>query len=85
MIHGVYCVRDVKTGFMTPTIDMNDQSAARNFIHAVRNADGILRSFSQDFDLYHIADFDSESGTLMPITPIQFVASGKDAIQEGAE
>ncbi|UPW40959.1 nonstructural protein [Sigmofec virus UA08Rod_5936] len=82
MIYGLYAVRDVKTGFMTPTMDVNDQTAVRNFFHAVRNSEGILFSYAQDFDLYHIADFDSDSGAVTPLVPVVFVAHGSDALAE---
>lgn len=66
MIYGVYSVRDVKTGFMTPTIEVNDASAIRNFSHAVVNSDSILASYASDFALYRIASFDSDSAVIVP-------------------
>lgn len=82
MIYGLYAIRDVKTGFMTPTMDSNDSAAVRNFFHAVRNSEGILYSYAQDFDLYHIADYDSDSGVVTALSPISFVAHGSDAIAD---
>lgn len=82
MIYGLYAIRDVKTGFMTPTMDASDPAATRNFFHAVRNSEGILFSYSQDFDLYHIADYDSDSGVVTALSPIKFVAHGSDAVAE---
>lgn len=64
MIYSVYAIRDVKTGFMTPTFDQNDQTAIRNFSHAVVNSDTILSSFCKDFSLYRLGSFDSDSGLL---------------------
>lgn len=66
MIYGVYSIRDVKTGFMTPTIEVNDEAAVRNFSHAVVNSDSILFSFATDFALYRIGSFDSDSASLSP-------------------
>lgn len=68
MIYGVYAIRDVKTGFMTPTIESNDAAAIRNFSHAVVNSDSILFSFAPDFALYRIASFDSDSAAIVPET-----------------
>lgn len=68
MLYGVYSIRDVKTGFMTPTIESNDDSAIRNFSHAVVNSDSILFSFASDFALYRIASFDSDSAAIVPET-----------------
>lgn len=79
MKFGLYSIRDVRTGFMTPVMESNDSVATRNFFHTVVNSDGILSSYAQDFSLYHIADFDADSGVLTPIAPIAFVADGAQA------
>ncbi|UPW41099.1 nonstructural protein [Sigmofec virus UA08Rod_5539] len=79
MTFGLYSIRDVRTGFMTPAMEANDDAAKRNFAHAVSNSDGILSSFSADFTLYRIADFDADTGIVTPITPIAFVISGSEA------
>lgn len=80
MIYGVYSIRDVKTGFMSPTIDQNDDSASRNFYHAVVNSDGILYTFASDFSLYHIANFDTDTGIMDPCIPCVLVAEGSHAM-----
>lgn len=79
MIYGLYSIRDVKTGFMTPVMEANDASAQRNFYHSVQNSEGILYTFSQDFTLYRIADFDAETGKVTPLVPIVQVADGAAA------
>lgn len=79
MNFGLYSIRDVKTGFMTPVMEANDSAAARNFFHSVVRSDGIFSSYAQDFSLYRIADFDVDSGTVVPVTPIVFVADGAQA------
>lgn len=79
MIYGLYSIRDVKTGFMTPVMEANDQAAQRNFYHSVQNSEGILYTFSQDFTLYRIADFDAETGKITPLVPIVQVADGASA------
>lgn len=79
MIYGLYSIRDVKTGFMTPVMEANDDSAARNFYHAVQNSDGILFTFAQDFTLYKVAEFDSATGEIIPVSPIAHVADGSAA------
>lgn len=81
MIYGVYSIRDVKTGFMTPTVDQNDDSAARNFYHAVANSDGILFTYASDFALYHIGNFDSDTGIIDPAIPSVLIAEGSNALR----
>lgn len=65
MIYSVYSIRDAATGFMTPTVDMNDASAQRNFEHAVMNSASLMNSHPGDFALYRIGKFDTETGALL--------------------
>lgn len=81
MLYGVYSMHDSKTGFMSPVIDVNDDSAIRNFAHTVANSDGILRSFAQDFQLYRIANFDSNTGIVDPVIPPVALIVGSDAMR----
>lgn len=80
MIYGVFCIRDAKTGFMTPTVDLNADSAIRNFAHSLLAAPSVVTTFSQDFDLYQLGSFDSQSGDLVPCATPSFVVSGHDAL-----
>lgn len=81
MKYGLYSIRDVKTGFMTPVMEANQETAVRNFTHTVVNSDGILASYCQDFSLYHIGDFDSDSAVVTPVLPPEYVISGSDAMR----
>lgn len=76
MIVGVYCIRDVKVGWLTPTTDQNDASAARNFVHAMRNQNSLLYTHPKDFDLFHIGTFDTESGVLRGFDVPELVIDG---------
>lgn len=84
MVYGVYSIRDVKTGFMSPVIEVSDESAKRNFYHSIAQSDGILFTYSQDFSLYHVANFDTDHGVMDPVIPILLVAEGSDALKEVA-
>lgn len=66
MIFSVYAIRDVKTGFLTPTFEVNDQVAVRNFSHAVMSGNTILDTFSKDYALYRIGRYDADRGLLLP-------------------
>lgn len=71
MIYGVYAVRDFKTGFMAPTVDVNDASAIRNFEHAVCGAEqSLFFSHPEDYALFKIGDYDADSGLLVPCSPV---------------
>lgn len=82
MKYGVYSIRDARVGFMSPTIDNNDDSAMRNFYHSISQSEGILFTYAKDFDLYKVAEFDSDSGLMTPIQPVAFLAAGSDAVKE---
>lgn len=81
MNFGVYSIQDVKTGFMTPTIDQNDQAAVRNFSSAIMQSDGILFTHAEDFRLYKIGEFDSETGSILTVVPIVHLADGSDVMR----
>lgn len=77
MKFGVYSIRDIKSGFMTPTIDQSDVSAARNFDSAVMSASsGLFATHPDDFILYKIGEFDSETGIVSPLAMIQLIREG---------
>lgn len=63
MIFPVYAVRDVKSGFVSPYIDANDLVAKRNFKVRILQ-DPVLNSNPEDFFLYKIGEFDTESGVV---------------------
>lgn len=69
MKYPMYAIKDVKVGFMQPTIDTSDQSAIRNFAFAINRNDGIMNFSPKDFDLYKIGEFDGDKGKITPCTP----------------
>lgn len=75
----VYCIKDTKTSWLTPTVDRNDLSAKRNFSHAVRNPDSLFFTFPADFSLYRIAEFDNETGDLIGYDPVR-LARGDEVL-----
>ncbi len=82
MIYPIVSIRDRKTCFMTPTVDTNLSAAVRNFSHAVQNADTVLYSHAQDFSLYHIGDFDADTGILTPVFPVKFLCEAQDFVSD---
>lgn len=67
MKFGVYCVRDIKAGFQTPAIQINDAVAVRGFASAVVQSDSVLFTHARDFALYKLADFDADTGRITPL------------------
>lgn len=78
MIFPMYSIRDIHTGFMSPMVDQNDNSAARNFAHAIIASDGVMHTHPSDFDLFKIGSFDSENGQLDLLWPVVHIMSGGD-------
>lgn len=72
MIYNVYAMRDVKTGFLTPTCELSDASAIRNFENAVvRDVASVLWTHSEDFMLYKIGEYDTDTGNIQGVLPVQ--------------
>lgn len=76
MKFGIYAIRDAFTGFLTPTFDLNDQVAKRNFAYAIKQKNSLLYSNAQDYDLYKIGEFDQDSGVISPLDHHQLICTG---------
>ena len=74
MKFGMYAVRDVKSGFQTPTCQVNDAVAIRGFASAVMQSDSVLFTHASDFSLYKIAEFDADHGKIAPLAlPLELI------------
>lgn len=73
MKYEVYCMKDLKVGYLTPTFDVNEMVAIRNFSYAVNN-NGLIGQNINDFELYRIGYFDSDSGLFSDCDP-KFIVS----------
>lgn len=79
----VYAIRDSLTGYMQPTFEVNDAVAMRNFRSAILNvrSGNLLNSDPQDFNLFKIGSFDSDSAQLVPCDPVP-ILSGTSVMLE---
>lgn len=66
MKYGIYSIRDMKTGFLPPTVDVNALSAMRNFEHACYNSDSLFFSHPEDYSLFALGTFDTDTGRICP-------------------
>lgn len=66
MTYPICAMRDAKVGFLAPTVEFNLEDAKRKFAHAMSQKDSIYNFAPVDFSLYKIADFDTESGEIIP-------------------
>ena len=83
MVFGIYCVRDVKAGFQTPTAQVNDAVAVRGFASAVLNSDSVLFTHASDFALYKLADFDADTGRITSLDlPVELIQASAVLLQK---
>lgn len=75
MKYGIYVLRDIKTGYLGLTLDQNDAAAMRNFEHAMSKPESLMNSHPEDFSLYCLGVYDSETGDIK--------ATDKRLIMEG--
>lgn len=78
MLYGIYCVRDLKTSFLSPTVDVNDASAVRNFSHAIIASDNIMHTHRSDFELFKLGTFDTDTASISLFDVRELLFEGKD-------
>lgn len=81
MMLNVYSIRDVRSGFLTPTVDQNDYIAARNFANAIMESHGVLFTHASDFQLFRIGEFDSDKGVLIPAQLHELISDGAEVLR----
>ena len=62
-------MRDHMTGYMNPFVATNEGVAKRDFKILVNDRDQKLAFNPQDFDLYKLGEFDTETGKIKPCEP----------------
>lgn len=78
----MYAMFDSKAGsYSPPFIDNNDATALRGFAEAV-NTNEHFRYSPADYSLYHLGDFDNESGKIVVCEPVEFMCNGASVINE---
>lgn len=81
MIVPICCMRDQLTGFMNPFVVSNLDVAKRDFKIIVNDDTQSLHYNPQHFDLYHVGDFNTETGELLPC-PADLILTGMSVIEE---
>lgn len=69
----VYCIRDNASGFLAPFTELNDAVALRNYKLLLSKPDTVYNFKSEDFSLYKIAVFDTDSGSI-EVFPLEVIA-----------
>lgn len=81
MIVPVCCMRDQLTGFMNPFVVSNLDVALRDFKIVINDDKQALHYNPQHFDLYKVAEFDTEKGEMIPC-PIDLICTGLSVLEE---
>lgn len=69
MLYGLYSVRDLKVGFLAPMVS-TEIEVTRLFEHEVLKTESLWNSHHEDFVLFQIGSFDTETGDIDSITPV---------------
>lgn len=82
MIVNLYAIRDRKCGFLPPTTDINDDTARRNFAYAVMSREPMFLAFPDDYDLYRVGEYDTDSGIVSSCPPEHLVSAQSLLVKE---
>lgn len=77
----IFSMRDELSGYLTPTFELNESIAIRNFSYAINRKDTLYYANAKHFDLYHIGSFDTDTGVIEKVEPT-IVVTGVSVIQE---
>lgn len=81
MIYPIFVMKDLKKGFMSPTVDLNEASALRQFHMAMVDDHSVIRVHHEDFSLYKIGEFDNESGIINAFYSPEFIADATSLVE----
>ncbi|UPW41945.1 nonstructural protein [Dipodfec virus RodF1_63] len=75
MIMNIYAIRDTKSGFLSPTLDVSHEVSRRNFEHAfmVASGESLFFTHAEDYSLYCLGSYDTESGVITPNVVPEFI------------
>lgn len=61
----VYSIRDVLNGYSAPMVDVNDNTAIRNFKFSLAG-DSVVGANASDYELYRLGEFDTITARFVP-------------------
>lgn len=67
MVNPICALRDEKVGFINVSVVHSTDVAVRSFVNACKQPNSDMQLSRKDFSLWHIADFDSDSGGIVPV------------------
>lgn len=67
MKNGIYSIKDVKVGFMSPFVQPNDLCALRGFKDAINDSKpNQVNRYPEDMELWKLGEMDDITGVIVP-------------------
>lgn len=77
----VFSIRDIKTdSFMTPFFQTHKPAAMRMFADLCVDKSSMIGKHPEDFSLYQVGAYDSQTGLLIPADKPDYLAQATDFI-----
>ena len=72
MKHNLYSIKDIKMNqFGNIITDINDATITRSISQALKESGNLpIQKYPADHDLYHVGDFDTDTGKITIIDPV---------------
>lgn len=81
MLIKIYSIKDLETNtFDTPFFSHNDTLAKRHFIMTSNNENSMIHNFPDQFCLYSLGEFDTDSGNIS--TSLTIVLEGNQILKK---
>lgn len=77
MIYKLYAIRDKKSEFAAPIPIKDHEGAIRWFDHEIKTKE-FMRTYADDFELYHVGSFDTDNGHTTGLEIPELVITGEE-------
>jgi len=81
MIYRIYSVKDLKAAAFAPPFFLGrDEVAVRTFKSAVNDPTHPMHPHPEDYHLYHVGEFDDETGVITALEQPRFIIAAKGEV-----
>lgn len=80
MIINIYSIKDNVAGFLQPTYSLYEPQALRDFSFAL-NQPGLMNFKPEDYSLWHVGKFDTETGEITGVVP-KLIVHGSEVVKK---
>lgn len=78
----IYTIYDRKASYCLPVFSLKSEAdARRQFSEIITQSDTLVSKYPGDYDLVCIAEFDEQTGNVIPYSPTETVINGLTALQ----